>query len=264
MRNALAKAQARTDLDLKVSVVINCYNGAQYLQATLESIFAQSYSNWELIFWDNASSDSSASIAKSFGSRVRYFRNDTLVPLYAARNMAIDHCTGDAIAFIDCDDLWERTAIELLVARLDQGVAVAYGKYDIIDDAGNILPGRKTESPSGKITSQILKRNPIAISCALIDAKLLKKYRFDSQYDLLGDFDLWIRLSIDYLIVAVDRSIGSYRHHDSSLSSTKHRSWLKERRIFYRKMIKQAGIFGYPELMRYILKTEIKGLLNLR
>ena len=60
------------DLPL-VSVVMNCHNGSIYLQKSINSIYKQTYRNWEIIFWDNASDDDSASIAKSFDSKLKYF-----------------------------------------------------------------------------------------------------------------------------------------------------------------------------------------------
>ena len=60
----------------KVSVVMNCLNGDRYLREAIESVFRQTYSNWEIVFWDNASTDSSAKIAMSYqkSGRLYYFR----------------------------------------------------------------------------------------------------------------------------------------------------------------------------------------------
>ena len=73
-----------------VSVIMNCLNGEKYLREAIETVYAQTYSNWEIIFWDNASSDGSAAVAQSYrDGRLRYFRGDTTVPLGHARNLAI-------------------------------------------------------------------------------------------------------------------------------------------------------------------------------
>ena len=56
-----------------VSIIINCYNGEKYLAQAIDSIYNQTYKNWEIIFWDNASTDKSASIAKSYDSRLKYY-----------------------------------------------------------------------------------------------------------------------------------------------------------------------------------------------
>ena len=57
-----------------VSVIMNCYNGDKFLKEAIDSVLSQTYSNWELIFWDNQSVDDSASIVNSYGDiRLRYF-----------------------------------------------------------------------------------------------------------------------------------------------------------------------------------------------
>ena len=70
-----------------VSIIMNCHNGEKYLINSLNSIFAQDYHNWELIFWDNKSHDNSKKIIKKYqDKRVRYFYSNRLLPLYHARN----------------------------------------------------------------------------------------------------------------------------------------------------------------------------------
>ena len=59
------------------SIIVNCLNGEQFLKRSLDSIFRQTYEDWEVIFYDNNSSDSSAEIAKSYGSKIKYFRSET-------------------------------------------------------------------------------------------------------------------------------------------------------------------------------------------
>ena len=89
-----------------VSVIMNCLNAEPYLREAIDSVVAQTYPDWEIIFWDNASRDASGAIAKSYGERVRYFRGETTVPLGEARNLAIAEAKGRYLAILDCDDVW--------------------------------------------------------------------------------------------------------------------------------------------------------------
>ena len=90
-----------------VSIIVNCYNGEKYLKKNLESIQRQKYSNWELIFWDNQSSDNSKKIFDSFkDKRFKYYCSDKHTTLYEARNLACKKTNGEFIAFLDCDDWW--------------------------------------------------------------------------------------------------------------------------------------------------------------
>ena len=59
-----------------VSIIINCYNSDEYLSEALDSVFAQSFSNWEVIFWDNNSTDKSAKIARSYGNKLKYYKSN--------------------------------------------------------------------------------------------------------------------------------------------------------------------------------------------
>ena len=73
-----------------VSVIINCHNGDQYLKKAIKSVISQTYSNWELVFWDNCSNDKSEKIIKSFNDkRIRYFKSKSFTSLYKARNYAL-------------------------------------------------------------------------------------------------------------------------------------------------------------------------------
>ena len=73
-----------------VSVIINCFNGEMYLREALNSVIAQTYKNWEIIFWDNKSEDKSAEIFKSYvDKRFQYFYANEHTSLYKARNLAI-------------------------------------------------------------------------------------------------------------------------------------------------------------------------------
>ena len=86
----------------KASIIINCLNGEKYLRHALDSVFMQSFDDWEVFFWDNLSTDKSAEIAKNYGEKVRYFKSAMIHPLGKARNLAIEKTRGDFIAFLDC------------------------------------------------------------------------------------------------------------------------------------------------------------------
>ncbi|HEY2399610.1 MAG TPA: glycosyltransferase family 2 protein, partial [Steroidobacteraceae bacterium] len=91
----------------EVTVIMNCYNGERYLREAIDSVFAQTFADWEIIFWDNASTDGSADIARSYTDpRMRYFRGERNVPLGEARKLALAQARGEWIGFLDTDDLW--------------------------------------------------------------------------------------------------------------------------------------------------------------
>ena len=97
-----------------VSIIINCHNGAKYLEENLKSIFNQTYKNWEIIFFDNCSTDNSKSIVDRYmrNKNIKYHRSDDFLKLYDARNKAIELSKGDYICFLDTDDTWNKEKLE--------------------------------------------------------------------------------------------------------------------------------------------------------
>lgn len=90
-----------------VSIIMNCHNGSLYLSQALNSILEQSFKNWELIFWDNCSTDKSKNIVKSVkDKRIKYFYSKKFHNLAESRNLALSETNGDYIAFLDTDDIW--------------------------------------------------------------------------------------------------------------------------------------------------------------
>ena len=91
-----------------VSVIVNYHNGEKYLENCIKSILNQNYKDFEVILWDNASTDNSKKITEKFkDKRIKYFRHPTKENLYKARNRAIEVSSGKFIAFLDSDDWWE-------------------------------------------------------------------------------------------------------------------------------------------------------------
>ena len=102
------------DKEPLVSIIMNCFNGETYMNESIKSVLSQTYENWELIFWDNQSIDSSAKIFKSYeDKRFEYFYANEHSTLYKARNLAIERSKGDFIAFLDTDDLWDKNKLKL-------------------------------------------------------------------------------------------------------------------------------------------------------
>ena len=113
-----------------VSIIINCFNGESYLPQSLESVVSQKYKNWEVIFWDNQSTDNSSKIFKNYnGNRFKYYLADKHTKfLYEARNYALQKANGDFIAFLDADDWWTPDKLEKQISLFeDPKVGLVYG-----------------------------------------------------------------------------------------------------------------------------------------
>ena len=93
----------------KVSILMNCFNGDKYISEAIDSVLSQTYENWELIIWDNQSTDNSKEVIFSFkDKRIKYFFAENHTGLGKARQLASLKFTGELIAILDVDDIWMR------------------------------------------------------------------------------------------------------------------------------------------------------------
>ena len=142
-----------------VSVVINCYNGERFLKEAIDSVYSQSYKYWEIIFWDNSSTDNSSLIAKSYDNRLRYYYNKNNVPLGEARNKAVTFCKGDFICFLDTDDIMCPNKLECQLPLFkNKKVGIVSSQTFVFKDSKVlcIRPDYKN-IPVGNIFSKIIK-----------------------------------------------------------------------------------------------------------
>ena len=96
-----------------VSIIMNCLNGSKYLNEAIKSVLDQTYRNWEIIFFDNNSTDQSHLILQKYSEkRIKYFKSKITHTLYKARNLAIKKSKGDLIAFLDVDDWWTKDKLK--------------------------------------------------------------------------------------------------------------------------------------------------------
>lgn len=247
-----------------VSVIMNCYNGEKYLLEAIESVYSQTYQNWEIVFWDNASTDNSAKVAKSFNHKLKYFSSKSLKPLYTARNLALDACQGDVIAFLDCDDLWVADKLERQIRQYQSGRKIVYGGFQIIDQDGALTNTVVDDGKhSGISLLSLFRRNTISIGSIILNAEIMQKYRFDPHYELMGDFDLWTRLASDYHIASVGGIVELSRRHENNASNTMSDLWIVERRYLYFKIIKNVNFKWIPVVILYAIFSELKGLVSL-
>ena len=115
---------------------MNCYNGEKYLPQALKSVLEQTYNNWELIFWDNQSTDKSAEVFKKYNDiRFKYFYASSHTFLYEARNEAVRRTKGEFIAILDVDDWWIPEKLEMQLSLFkDDKVGFVYGNLWVFEE----------------------------------------------------------------------------------------------------------------------------------
>ena len=209
-----------------VSVIMNCYQGERYLTAAIDSVLAQSYEHWEIIFWDNQSTDGSAAIVKSYtDSRIKYFQGTVHTLLSEARNCALEKADGDIIAFLDVDDIWLPLKLERQVALFsDPQVGLVCGNYWVISGAEEKrrLASRVT-LPNGFVLDDLLRFYFVGLVTLVIRREALQSvgHAFDVRYHIIGDLDLVMRLSVAWKLASVQEPVAIYRMHGNNESTKK-------------------------------------------
>ena len=206
-----------------VSIIVNCFNCEKYLSKCIESILSQTYKNWELVFWDNQSSDSSKNIFKSFkDERLKYFYAEEHTTLYKARDLAIKKCSGKFIAFLDSDDWWEDKKLEKQMPKFkSDNVGLVYSNlYFYYQENKKKKIFSRKELYSGFIREKIIKDYKVGIISAVIRKEAYEKSTigFDSKYNIIGDFDFFVRLSASWNFECIQEPLAYYRLHGNNFS----------------------------------------------
>lgn len=213
-------------LGATVSVIMNCLNGEKFLRQAIDSVFAQTYDDWKIIFWEDlASNDNSGKIAQSYGSKLRYFKADVSLPLYGARNLALKEAKGKYIAFLDCDDMWlpDKLKIQVKAFEENKNVGLIHTNVEILEQNGFKRVLHRKIQPSGKVFKELLRDYRINLQSAMISRATLNSlnYWFDRSMLYSGDADLFLRIAHDWDVLYLPQILAQYREHGSSLSATR-------------------------------------------
>ena len=208
-----------------VSVIIPAYNSESTIQATLDSVRAQSYTQLEIIVIDDGSQDSTVEIVASVAkldARIRWFSYSNAGPAIA-RNRGIEKATGDFLSFMDADDLWTTDKIEAQLAQLKKcpEAGLAYSFVNWIDGSDEFLrPGSHVKA-NGYALEQLLVGNFIDNgSNVLIRRDVISAVgKFNPQLPPSEDWDMWLRIAALYQFACIPKVQVLYRVLPTSLSS---------------------------------------------
>ena len=224
-----------------ISIIMNCHNGEKFLDKSISSIINQSFSNWELIFFDNQSSDRSYQIAKSFDDkRIKFFSSDKYLKLYEARNEAIKYSSGKYITFLDTDDFWEKNKLSMQLSFIKKNnLKICYSNFFIYNQNSKIKKKRTNKNNIFVYTQDLLNDYDIGILTTMIDKNVFKQYKFDENFEIIGDFDFFIRSSVNIKIGFLNEVLANYRVHDQNLSFKKTdeyyyelKRWIDHNKVF--------------------------------
>lgn len=211
-----------------VSVITPVYNAEKVIGVTLESIFAQTYKQIEIVLVDDCSSDNSQEVIRNYMQyhpEIVYFKQPTNQGAGAARNKALELARGQYVAFLDADDLWLPEKIEKQIKLLkDKNGAFSYTAIEMIDAEGNIV--KKKRKVKESINYRFLLRNTmIATSTVVVDRSVLGDFRMPLRRGG-QDYATWLMLLRSGTIAyGIDEVLEQYRvGNKNSLAGKKGKS----------------------------------------
>jgi len=252
----------------KVSIIVNFHNSEKYLDNCIRSILAQDYQNFEIILWDNSSTDNSKKIVENFNDeRIKYFFNKEKSSLYKARNQAIKASNSDLIAFLDSDDWWEK---DYLSSREN---IFNNTNYDYFYCNVNLYYEKNQKKkryknfilPNGKIYNFLAKDYFIIISGLIIRRKIIEQFgTFDENFNIIGDFDYVMKISKKLNAHSVSKPLVFYRYHENNFSKKNTKMFFDEFNNWFNKQLKIKDIDFLNNInffKKKLLQLEINYLL---
>jgi glycosyltransferase involved in cell wall biosynthesis len=233
----------------KVSICTPTYNRKDYLKETLDSIFAQTYRDYEVTVVDDGSTDGTEQMIKKTGYPVRYYWQENQGEA-ATRNKLIGLAEGQFITFIDSDDLLMPDAVERMVnvMEAENEEVIVYGSYLRIDKDGNVCGRCKRKLHSGKITKHLFQSIFVHSCGSMLPKRVLKAAGgFDETLPVCCDYDLWLRLSLSHRFIALPEPTFKRRRHKDNLSVYSKANRLTELKVLERFYYQGGGRCVIPE-----------------
>jgi len=210
----------------EISILLPVYNGAVFLEAAFESLFAQSFQDFEIIVCDDGSKDESAAIIermKGRDARVKSFANQKNVGLFANYNCCLKQACGQYIKPFAQDDTLAVHCLESMldVLKKDQSVSLVTCARNIIDAEGNVVETKRIFAESCLIKgSDVILYNLISLTNWIGEpatAMFRKEHAgtgFDTSFFHLGDAEMWFQLLLKGNYYFIDEVLATFRRHD--------------------------------------------------
>ena len=205
------------NLKPKVSIITPMYNDEKYIAQTIDSVLSQTYGNWELLIIDDHSNDQSVSIVKNYEDpRIHLFLNEQNLGAAQARNVGLQHATGDYVAFLDGDDLWMPKKLERQLAFMEEKAChfscTAYHRL-------------RTDGSEQLVTAPEVINRKMMIRCdyigcltAMYDRSYIGLIQVDPRIKKRNDYAIWLDVSKKADCYFLPEVLGIYRVRPGSIS----------------------------------------------
>lgn len=247
---------------MTLSIILPVHNAEPYLAATIQSVRAQTYTDWELLAVDDASSDQSRAILHDLAAqdpRIRVLGHATNAGAAASRNTGIDAARGTHFAFIDADDLWRPDKLaRQLVFMQDSGAGFSCTAYRVVSVDGS--PRTIRHVPPCVDQRALLLHNTIGTSTVIVSRDVLGAERFPALMRR-QDYAMWLRLlGRGGTCEGLDAPLTHYRRRPGSLSASKLQAALSTWAVYSSVpgLTRRRAVWSYGN---YLVRTTLKHVL---
>lgn len=205
-----------------VSIIMPSYNTAKYIAESINSVLAQTYTNWELLIVDDCSTDNTDEIVQPFLSdeRIKYFKNEKNSGAAVSRNKALREAKGKWIAFLDSDDLWFPEKLEKQIKFMKKNdYKFSYTDYEKIDEAS--APLNILVSGPEKVTEKAMYRYCwIGCLTVMYDAEQIGLIQI-KDIKKNNDYAMWLQVAKKGHCYLLRENLAKYRIRKNSVSHDK-------------------------------------------
>ncbi len=207
-----------------VSVIMPCYNAEGFISESIESVFAQSYNNWELVITDDCSSDRTPEIVRAYcekDSRINFAIAEQHSGIAGTRNHCLKRAKGRFVAFLDNDDIYYPHKIEKQVNfMLENGYAFSYASYELMNENGS-MKGKVIKTNGIIDYDKYLRNTIIGSGTIMLDREKTGMLRMPNNATS-DDMALWCKILKDgHCAYPINDILLKYRIRSHSASSNK-------------------------------------------
>lgn len=239
-----------------VSIVMPAYNCEKYVVEAVNSVLAQTYQNWELLVLDDGSKDNTLQMINEFrnkDSRIRPLQNEKNMGVSATRNRGIELASGDWIAFLDSDDMWEPSKLEKQLEIAEKKAAeFLFTGSSYINEEGEPYKGI-FEVPEIVTYKRVRNQNVVSCSSVLVKKKYFENIKMEKD-EMHEDYAVWLRiLKLGVTAYGVNEPLLIYRISRNSKSGNKMKTIKMTYKVF--RFIGINPIWSVYFMMRHVIAS---------
>ena len=242
-----------------VSIIMPSYNTGRFISETIESVLAQSYSDWELIIVDDCSNDNTDDVVSQYltDKRIRYIKNETNSGAAVSRYRALREANGKWIAFLDSVDLWEPDKLETQIVFMEKNdYHFSYTNYIEIDEESS--PNGKSVTGPKRISKHGMY-NYCWMGCLTVmyDAEVVGLIQIE-DIKKNNDYAIWLKVCKKANCYLLNENLARYRKRNGSISNHGYIKLIKWHYKLFREAEKNNPISSVVLTVRNLLFGVIK------